>query len=45
MTKLYNTLAVPTLLYGIKNWAVVARDARRIKAAEMKYLRRTIGCT
>ena len=34
--KLYNTLAFPVLLYG---------SARRITAAEMKYMRRTAGYT
>jgi hypothetical protein len=40
---LYNTLALPVLLYGSKTWTVKARDASRITAAEMKYLRRTAG--
>ena len=43
--KLYNTLALPVLLYDGKTWTVKARDARRITAAEMKYMRRTAGCT
>jgi hypothetical protein len=33
------------LLYGSEAWTVKARDARRISAAEMKYMRRTTGCT
>ena len=41
--KLYNTLVLPTLLYGNETWTIKARDARRITAAEMKYLRRTAG--
>jgi hypothetical protein len=41
--KLYNTLALPMLLYGSETWTIKARDARRIKAAEMKYIRRTAG--
>jgi hypothetical protein len=41
--KLYNTLASPTLLYGSENWTIKARDARRITAAEMKYMRITAG--
>jgi hypothetical protein len=32
------------LLYGSENWTVKARDARRITAAEMKYMR-TAGHT
>jgi hypothetical protein len=43
--KLYNTLALPILLYGSETWTIKARDARRITAAEMKYMRRTAGCT
>jgi len=41
--KLYNTLALPLLLYGSKTWTIKARDARRITAAEMKCMRRTAG--
>ena len=41
--KLYNTLALTILLYGCETWAIKARDARRITAAEMKYMRRTAG--
>jgi hypothetical protein len=37
--KLYNTLALPVLLYGSETWTIKARDARRITAAEMKYTR------
>jgi len=43
--KLYNTLALPVLLYGSETWTVKARDTRRITAAEMKYMRRTAGYT
>jgi hypothetical protein len=42
--KLYNTLALPTLLYGSEKWTIKARDARRITAAEIKYTR-TAGYT
>jgi hypothetical protein len=41
--KLYNTLALPVLLYGSEIWTIKARDTRRITAAEMKYMRRTAG--
>jgi len=41
--KLYNTLALPVLLYGSETWTIKARDARRITAAEMKCMRRTAG--
>ena len=43
--KLYNTLALPDLLNGSETWTIKARDARRITAAEMKYMRRTAGYT
>ena len=43
--KFYNTLALPVLLYGSETWTIKARDARRITAAEMKYMRRTVGYT
>ena len=43
--KLHNTLALPVLLYGSETWTIKASDARRIKAAEMKYMRRTAGYT
>ena len=41
--KPYNTLALPVLLFGSETWTIKARDARRITAAEMKYIRRTAG--
>jgi hypothetical protein len=31
--KLYNTLALPVLLYGSETWTFKARDARRITAS------------
>ena len=43
--KLYNTLALPVLLHGSETWTSIARDARRITAVEMKYIRRTAGYT
>jgi hypothetical protein len=43
--KLYITLAIPMLLYGSEIVTVKARDARRISATEMKYMRRTAGYT
>ena len=38
-------MALPVLLYGSVSWTVKASDARRITAAEMKYMRRTAGYT
>jgi len=43
--KLHNTLALPVLLYGSETWTIKASDARRITAAEIKYMRRTAGYT
>jgi hypothetical protein len=34
--KLYSTLTLSSLLYGIRKWTIKARDPRRITAAEMK---------
>jgi hypothetical protein len=33
------------VLYGSENWTIKARDAIRITAAEMKYMRITAGYT
>jgi hypothetical protein len=41
--KLNNTLALPVLLCGSETWTIKARNARRITAAEIKYMRRTAG--
>jgi hypothetical protein len=43
--KLYNTLALLVLLYDSETWTIKSRDARRITAADMKYMRRTAGNT
>jgi len=43
--KLYNSLALPVLLYGCQTWTITASDARRITAAELKYMRRIAGYT
>jgi len=37
--KIYNTLVLPTFLYGLENWTQTASQRRRIEAAEMKLLR------
>ena len=39
------TVGLLRLLYGSETWSIKARDARRITAAEMKYMRRTAGYT
>jgi len=33
------------LTYGSEAWTVCKRDERRIRAADMKYMRRAAGCT
>ena len=43
--KIYNTLVLPTLLYGSENWTLTALQRRRIEAAEMKLLRLLAGYT
>ena len=40
-----NTLVLPVLLYGSETWTIKTRDAKRITAEEMKYIRRTAGYT
>jgi hypothetical protein len=42
--KLHNTLGLPPLLYDSEKWTIKARDATRLTAAEMKYIR-TAGYT
>jgi len=43
--KIYNTLIVPTLLYGSENWTLTASQRRRIEVAEMELLRPLAGYT
>ena len=43
--KIYNTLVIPTFLYGSENWSLTALQRRRIEAAEMKLLRPLTGYT
>lgn len=43
--KIYNTLALPSLLYGSEIWTLKKKDMNRIKATEMKFFRRTAGYT
>jgi len=41
--KIYNTLIVPTFLYGSENWTLTASQRRRIEGAEIKLLRPLAG--
>jgi len=43
--KIYNTLVLPTFLYGSENRTLTALQRRRIEAAEMKLLRPLAGHT
>ena len=43
--KTYNTLVLPTFLYGSGNWPLTASQRQRIEAAEMKLLRPLAGYT
>jgi len=43
--KIYNTLVLPTFLYGSENWTLTALQRRRIETAEMKLLRPPAGYT
>jgi len=42
---IYNTLVLPTFLYGSENWTLTALQRLRIEAAEMKLLRPLAGYT
>jgi hypothetical protein len=39
--QIYNTLTLPTLLYGSENWTIKANDKTRISASEMRLMRTT----
>jgi hypothetical protein len=36
--KVYNSLVLPTFLYGSENWILSALQRRKIEAAQMKFL-------
>jgi hypothetical protein len=39
--QIYNTLNLPTLLYGSENWTMKSNDKTRVTAAEMRFMRTT----
>jgi len=39
---LYHTVAPLPLLYGSENWTIKARVARKITAADLKYMKKNI---
>jgi len=43
--KIYNTLVLPTFLYGSEKWTLTGLQRRRIEAAEIKLLRPLAGHT
>ena len=43
--KIYDTIVLPTFLYGSENWILTALQRRRNEAAEMKSLRPLAGYT
>jgi len=43
--KIYNTLVLPTFLYGSENWNLTASQRQRIEVAAMKLLRPLAGYT
>jgi len=43
--KIYNTLVLPTFLYGSENWTLRALQRQRTEAAEIKLLRSLAGYT
>jgi hypothetical protein len=43
--KIYNTIVLPTFLYGSENWTLTASQRRRIEAADKKLLRSPAGYT
>ena len=43
--RIYNTVYLPTLLYGSESWKILSKHESRITSTEMKYLRKCIGKT
>jgi hypothetical protein len=43
--KLYNTLALPVLLYGCKTSTVKSKDKSRLTAMEMRFMQKTAKYT
>ena len=42
---IFNAIYCPTLIYGSESWTLDCRDKSKLQAAEMKFLRRSIGKT
>jgi hypothetical protein len=43
--KFYKVKAIPAGLYGSENWVLAEKDKNRLQAAEMRFLRSTMGVT
>jgi hypothetical protein len=43
--KFFKVMAVSAGLYGSENWVLTEKDKNRIRAAEMRFLRSTVGVT
>ncbi|KAJ4430122.1 hypothetical protein ANN_22332, partial [Periplaneta americana] len=43
--KVYKTLARPVLTYGSEAWTIRKADEQRLMTAEMRFMRRTAGCS
>lgn len=43
--KVYETIVLPTLLYGSETWPTKEKHERQITAIEMKYMRKIVGIT
>jgi hypothetical protein len=43
--KVYKTLARPVLTYGNEAWTIRKTNERRLTTAEMRFMRRTAGCS
>jgi hypothetical protein len=43
--KFYKIMTIPVMIYGTDNWSLNRSDKRKIEAAEMRFLRPTVGCS
>ena len=43
--KFCKVMATPVLTYGSETWTMTRNDKRRVRTSEMKFLKKTKGCT
>jgi hypothetical protein len=43
--RIYNTVFIPTLLYGIESFIILDKHKNRMQTSEVKYLRKVVGKT